>query len=421
MPLVNMKDLLIHAYRNGYAVGAFDLVSLDFLQAIMSAAESARAPVILSISESSFAHAELDLIMPAVEAAALRAKVPVAIHLYQGANLDSAVRAIRLGCNGVMVDASREPLFENINRTRAVVDMAHACGVAVEGELGNAHGMGGENDEHNSGPVSYSYTTVAEAKGYVERTGVDFLSVSVGTMNGRMKDKPKLEWSRLKEINAALGIPLAIHGGSGLSDDQYRKLITLGVAKINYNTVLSDVAGERIRSNAKQDRHGGYAALLSGIREAIQAEIEHCLRIWGSAGRAAEVSAQCRPWLNVEQVVVYNAPKLDEDQLRAMMLEGQRQLIAIPGVRAVQVGSVVDKSDRYRHCWLIRLASAAAIANYNKHPIHVAFAARQFHPAAADRIAADYCVAGFDHAAALLPLSAAPVAGGMSASQTSRL
>ncbi|MDP1705215.1 MAG: class II fructose-bisphosphate aldolase, partial [Sulfurimicrobium sp.] len=254
MPLVNMKDLLIHAYRNGYAVGAFDLVSLDFLQAIMSAAESARAPVILSISESSFAHAELDLIMPAVEAAALRAKVPVAIHLYQGANLDSAVRAIRLGCNGVMVDASREPLFENINRTRAVVDMAHACGVAVEGELGNAHGMGGENDEHNSGPVSYSYTTVAEAKGYVERTGVDFLSVSVGTMNGRMKDKPKLEWSRLKEINAALGIPLAIHGGSGLSDDQYRKLITLGVAKINYNTVLSDVAGERIRSNAKQDR-----------------------------------------------------------------------------------------------------------------------------------------------------------------------
>ncbi len=418
MPLVNMKDLLTHAYRNGYAVGAFELASLDFLQAIMAAAESARAPVILSISESNFAHSDFDLIMPAVEAAALRAKVPVAIQLYQGANLDSAIRAIRLGCNGVMVDASREPLFDNISRTRAVVDMAHACGVAVEGELGNVPSLEGASAERNPGAVSY--TTVAEAKGYVERTGVDFLAVSVGTMNGRMKEKPKLEWARLKEINAVLGIPLVIHGGSGLSDDQYRKLITLGVAKINYSTALNDVAGERIRGNAKQDRNGGYTALLSGMREALTAEIEHCLRIWGSAGRAAEVSAQCRPWLNVEQVVVYNAPRLDEDQLRAMMLEGQRQLATIPGVRAVQVGSVADKSDRYRHCWLIRLASSAVIESYKKHPAHVAFAARHFHPVAADRIAADYCVAGFDHAAAVLPLSAAPVATGMPANVQSR-
>lgn len=404
MPLVNMKDLLTHAYSNGYAVGAFELVSLDFLQAIMAAAESVRAPVVLGISEAHFESLALDIIMPAVEAAALRANVPVAIHLSHGATLDSAIRAIRLGCNSVMVDASREQLVDNISRTRDTVEMAHACGVSVEGELGGIEGDGAERRQSAA-----SHTTVAEARGYVERTGVDFLSVSIGTLHGRMKEKPRLDWGRLKEINTALGIPLVIRGGSGLSDDQFRKLITLGVAKINFYAALDDAAGERIRNNMKQDKQGGAASLLSGVRDVITAEAERCMRIWGSAGRAAEVLTQCRPWLNVEHVVVYNAPKLDESQLRAMMAEGQRRLVAIPGVRAVQVGSVVDKSDRYRHCWLIRLASSKALESYKHHSTRAAFIDRLFRPMAADRISADYCVAGTSHETALLPLSAAPV------------
>lgn len=407
MPLVNMKDLLSHAYRNGYAVGAFNLVSLDFLQAVMAAAESARAPVILSVSETHFEHFDFDLIMAAVEAAALRANVPVAIHLDHGESLDTAVRAIRLGCNSVMVDASHEPLFDNISRTRAVVDMAHSCGVAVEGELGHAPGVEGDDAERQNGTVGH--TTVAEAKGYVERTGVDFLAVSIGNMHGRMKDKPKLDWGRLKEINAALGIPLVIHGGSGLSDDQFRKLVSLGVSKINFYTVLNDAVGERIRDNAKQDKNGAATILMKGVRDVIAAEAERCMRIWGSAGRAAEVLAQCRPWLNIEQVVLYNAPQVDEGKLRALMAEGQRTLATIPGVRSVQVGSVADKSDRYRHCWLIRLASSEAIENYKRHPSQVAFAGRLFRPVAADRISAEYCVAGIGHETALLPLSAPPV------------
>ncbi len=389
MPIVHMKAMVDHAYAHGYAVGAFDLVSLDFLEGVLKAAESARAPVILSLAEPHFESCELEFIMPAVEAAASRASVPVAIHLDHGASIDSAVQAIRLGCNGVMVDASHESFIDNVNRTRAVVEMAHACGVPVEGELGYVPGVEGEDAERHSGLLQY--TTLAEAKGYVERTGVDFLAVSVGTVHGRAKDKPRLDWGRLKEINAALGMPLVIHGGTGLSDEQFRKLTTLGVAKINYYTALADAAGETIRAAAKAGAHG-YTALTATVREAVAREAERCMRVFGSAGRAAEVLARCPSWLNVEHVVVYNAPQVDETRLRAVMKEGQRALSAVPGVREVRVGSVADKSARYRHCWLIRFAAPEVIESYRHHPAHVAFADNLFRPIAADRLTADYRV-----------------------------
>lgn len=410
MPLVNMKDMLDHAHSHGYAVGAFDLVGLDFLEAIVVGAERARAPVILSLAESHFSHFDLKLAMPAVETAARRAQVPVAIHLDHGASLDSAIRAIRLGANGVMVDASHLDIGENIDATRAVTAMAHACGVCVEGELGYVPGVEGEDAERHPGPVQY--TTVAEAKAFVEHTGVDCLAVSVGTVHGRMKDKPGLDWGRLKDIHAALGLPLVIHGGTGLSDDQFRKLITFGVAKINYYTALADAAGDTIRAAARAGARS-YTALLAGVRESIAAEVERCLRVFGAAGRAAEVLDRCRPWINVEHVVLYNAPNHDEVRLRALMAEGQRVLSEIPGVREVTVGSVADQSARYRHCWLIRFAAPEVIESYKQHPTHVAFADHLFRPAAADRLTSDFRVADQVTGASTLPLSCAPVTEGV--------
>lgn len=390
MPLVNMKDMLHHAYRNGYAVGAFDLQSLDFLEGIVAAAESARAPVILSMDESHFGDLNFELAMSAVEAAAQRAVVPVAIQLDHGANTDSAVKAIRFGCNGITVDTPHLPLGENLDITRAVVKMAHACGVAVEGKLGYAPGVEEDEAEQSAGVVSY--TTPAEAKGFVKRTGVDFLAISVGTVHVPIKNgKPKFDWSRLKEINAALDIPLVISGGAGVTQEQFHRLITMGVAKINYYTALSEITGDSIRTAVKSGARG-YNALLAGVRTAVSAEVERCMRMWGAAGRAAEVLTQCRPWLNVERVVVYNASGLDGERIR-LMEQGQRQLSAIPGVREVKVGSVADKSTRYRHCWLIRLASTAVIESFNEHTAHVDFADRLFRTAAADSLTADYLVA----------------------------
>jgi len=249
MPLVNMRDLLYHAYNNNYAVGAFDLVGIDFLEAVIDAAERCRAAVILSIAEPHFGHYNLSLLMPAVEAAAKQASVPVAIQLDHGSSLESAVKAINLGCNGVMLDASDSPLPTNIEMTRKVVEMAHKCGIPVVGEVGYVAGIEGEGAEQHPGELAF--TNPSEAQIFVERTGVDFLAVSIGTVQGRMKEPAKLDYKRLKKLNQTVNIPLVIHGGSGLNESQFRKLITLGVAKINYYTALSDVAAK-----AMQDQHG---------------------------------------------------------------------------------------------------------------------------------------------------------------------
>jgi fructose-bisphosphate aldolase class II len=387
MPLVNMKQMLEHAHANGYAVGAFDLVSLDFLAGIMTAAERCQAPVILSLAESHFDYFDFDLAMPAVVVAAERARVPVAIHLDHGHSLESAVHGINLGCNGVMVDASHHSFEENVAITREVVAMARGCGVPVEGELGYVPGVEGEDAERHPGEMAY--TSVEEARDYVARTGVDFLAVSIGTVHGRMQGEPCLDLERLAAIDQALGIPLVIHGGTGLSDDQFRALIQRGVAKINYYTALADAAGEAIAANLSENARG-YTSQVEGVREAIADEVERCIRLWGGFGRAGAVLRHCEPWLPVEHLIIYNVQGLDEAGVEVMMAEGRRVLSAIPGVLAVDTGRAVEEEAQYRYCWRVRFCHPAVIDSYREHPDHVAFADRLFRPVAGGRVSIDY-------------------------------
>lgn len=388
MALVNMRDMLYHAYHNDYAVGAFDLVSLEFLEGIMDAAERCRAPVILSLAESHFDYFDFELIMPAVEAAARRASVPVAIHLDHGESLDSAVQGINLGCNGIMVDSSHHTLAENIRVTRNIVEMAHACGIPVEGELGYVPGVEGEDAERHPGEIAY--TTVEEAKSYVEQTGVDFLAVSIGTVHGRMKGEPNLDYHRLKQINETLKIPLVIHGGTGLNDDQFKRLIACGVTKINYYTALADAAGVHMRDNARIDHRGGYTSLMRGVNAAISVEVERCIRLWESSDRAEELLAECAAWAPVEHVIIYNVTGITEHDVNALMAEGRRVLSAIPGVREVTTGRAVKEDAEYRYTWLIHFCHPAVIDSYRDHPAHVAFADQYFRPVAGNRVSIDY-------------------------------
>ena len=392
MPLVDMRDMLQHAYRNNYAVGGFDLVSLDFLEAILEAAERCRSPVILSLAESHFGHYDFELAMAATEKAARRARVPVAIHLDHGASLDSAVRAINLGCNGVMVDASDEPFSVNVELTRQVVQTAHRCGITVEGELGYVAGVEGEDAERHPGEAVY--TSVAEAKAYAERTGVDCLAVSIGTVHGRMRGRPKLDFERLKRINAAVRLPLVIHGGTGLTETQYHRLISCGVAKINYYTALSDAAGKCIREHARTDARCGYTGLVKHVRARIRDEVEHCMQLWGSAGRAAEVLIQCQAWQPVQHLIVYNVEPGLESQVDSMMARGGEVLAGIPGVRRVVSGWALSDSPKFRFCWIVEFAHRKVIESYRDHPEHVAFANRLFRPIAGDRITIDFAEAG---------------------------
>lgn len=386
MALVNLRHMLVHAHRHRYAVAAFDLVSLDFLEAIVRAAENCRAPVILSLAESHFEYFDFELAMAATEAAARRTEAPVAIHLDHGASLESAVKAIRLGCNGVMVDASTLPFEDNVAVTRSVVDMAHGCGVPVEGELGYVAGVEGEDAEKHPGEVVF--TRPGEAWEYVERTGVDFLAVSIGTVHGRMRGEASLDLDRLQAINTTLGIPLVIHGGTGLSDAQFRALIERGVTKINYYTAVSDAAAGRIRENLAGAARGGYTALVRGIQEPMQAEMERCIRLWGSAGRARDLLAACEPWAPVDHVIVYNLTA--EADPAVLMAEGRRVLGAIPGVREVFTGTAVQEGARYRYCWNVRFCHPAVIDSYRDHPAHQDFADRLFRPQAADRLSIDF-------------------------------
>jgi fructose-bisphosphate aldolase class II len=386
MPIVAMKEMLNHAYRHGYAVGSFDVVSLDFVSGIISAAERSRSPVILSLAESHFDYFDFELLMPAVEAAAQRASVPVAIQLDHGISLDSAVRAIKLGCNGVMVDASDHPFDNNVELTRKVTEMAHGCGVPVEGELGYVPGVEGEDAERHPGELVY--TSVSEAEEYVRYTGVDFLAVSIGTVHGRMKGKPKLNYTRLQEINEALNIPLVLHGGTGLADEQYIRLVANGISKINYYTALADAAGNRIQQNAGNHAQG-YTGLVDGAADAISEEAERCIRLWGAAGRADELLQFCAPWMPVEHLILYNAD-ISDDGVHAMMAEGRRVLSNIPGVREVFTGDAIQEGAGYRFSWLVRFCHPAVIDSYRDHPDHIAFADNLFRPIAGDRISIDF-------------------------------
>ena len=388
MALVNMRDMLQHAYRNGYAVGGFDLVSLDFLEAIMSAAEAQRSPVILSLAESHFEYYDFKLAMAAAELAAQRSSVPVAIHLDHGASLESAVEAINAGCNGVMVDASHEAFEGNVAMTQSVVNMAHDCGVPVEGELGYVAGVEGEDAEKHPGEVVY--TSVEEAKSYVKQTRVDFLAVSIGTVHGRMKGVPVLDIERLKQINQALNIPLVIHGGTGLSDEQFSQLIANGVAKINYYTALADAAAKTMRDNVAANDGCGYTGIVQGIQQSMGAEIERCMKNWGSAGQADAVLECAQAWQPVQHVIIYNVDTNDDAQVARMMSEGEKILSKIPGVRRVITGQAVQDNAKYKFTWLIEFVHENVIASYRDHSDHLAFADNLFRPVAGDRISIDY-------------------------------
>ncbi len=398
MALVNMSDMLRHAHRNGYAVGGFDMVSLPFLDAILAAGERCRSPVILSLAESHFEHFDFETAMAAAERAARRASIPVAIHLDHGGSLDMATRAINLGCNGVMVDASEESFEANVARTQEVVAMAHGCGVPVEGELGYVAGAEGDDAEKHPGAVRY--TAPEEAREYVERTGVDCLAVSIGTVHGRMRGQPQLDFDRLAAINNTLGLPLVLHGGTGLSDESFHRLIRNGIAKINYYTAVNDVAGRRIRANAENTPDGGYTAMMHGVRGAMADEVARCMECWGSAGRAEGVLAESRPWHPVEHVILYNVSGVDDARVEAMMARGRQVLAGLPGVRRVFTGRAVKDGAQYRFSWLIEFASEAVIETYKAHPEHVAFANEHFRPVAGDRISIDFAGIGDDVAEA---------------------
>ena len=231
--LVNLNEVLKDAQKGKYAVGLFNTTDTDMLEAVIAAAEETKSPVIIGTAEVLLPYGELKLIAPAMIAAAKRASVPVVVHYDHGLTFDRFIEALQLGFSSVMFDGSAGDNEENLAATREIVKIAHAMGATVEGEIGH---VGEAISEDNA--VSDMYTTPQEAEDFIKATGVDALAIAIGTAHGAYKSKPKLDIERLKAIRAKVDTPLVLHGGSGLSDDDFKNTIREGIAKVNIFTDL---------------------------------------------------------------------------------------------------------------------------------------------------------------------------------------
>ena len=226
--LVSLKEILDFAEKGNFAVPAFNVYNMETVMGVIEAAQEEKAPVILQTYSRLFNSDNGYYLAPIILAAAEKAKVPVCFHLDHGATELEVIRGIRYGCTGIMIDASNLPLDENIEKTKKVAEMCKSAGIPVEGEVGH---VGSVNDESMG-----EFTTVEEAKEFVEKTGVDALAILVGTAHGRYKKTPNLDIQRIKDINEAVNTHLVLHGGSGIPDDQVKAAIKAGIRKINFGT-----------------------------------------------------------------------------------------------------------------------------------------------------------------------------------------
>ena len=276
--LVNLDYVLKRAQKGGYAVGLFNTTDTDMLEGVLAAAEELRAPVIIGTAEVLLPYGELKLIAPSVRAAAERATVPVVLHYDHGLTVERCIEALDLGFTSIMFDGSAGDPENNIELTRKVVEMCHAKGVTVEGEIGHVGNADVEGDQENN------YTTPEEAKAFIEATGVDALAVAIGTAHGAYKKKPCLDLERLAAIRSEVDTPLVLHGGSGLTDDDFRNTIKNGIAKVNIFTDLC-LAGERACKKGLEDKVG-YLEMRNLKVAEIKAETMKKMKVFGCDGKA---------------------------------------------------------------------------------------------------------------------------------------
>ncbi|NMA95791.1 MAG: class II fructose-1,6-bisphosphate aldolase [Clostridiales bacterium] len=282
--LVTLKEILQDAQKGGYAVGAFNVNNMEIVQAIMEAAEEQRSPVILQASQGGLKYAGVDYIAAMARLAGEKASVPVAVHLDHGTDFEQIMLCIRNGFTSVMIDGSQYPLDENIEITKKVVEVSHAVGMSVEGELGK---IGGVEDDVAVDAKDATMTDPKEAALFAKETGVDAFAIAIGTAHGVYKGEPKLDFERLKAIRDAVDTPLVLHGASGVSDDAIKKAVELGICKINIDTQIRQAFTRGVHS-VVENQPGEYdpRKILGPAREAMKEIVSAKMQLFGCAGKA---------------------------------------------------------------------------------------------------------------------------------------
>ena len=277
MSLATLKEVLDIAQERNCAIGMFNVVNMEYAEAIVQAAEELEFPVILGFPEVFFEYHPFDVTARYIVDVAKHSKVPTAVHLDHGSDFEIIMRVLKHGFTSVMFDGSAMEFDENVRQTSEIVRVAHAMGASVEGELGylGFEVIKGENDaQSNSLDLTdpTRLTKPEQAKEFVERTGVDALAIAIGNMHGHYRGTPKLDLTRLDEINHVANCALVLHGGSGLSDESFRDAIRLGIRKINIHTSLSDFALDYLRKELPES--GSWLELSDNLR----AELKNCIK-----------------------------------------------------------------------------------------------------------------------------------------------
>ena len=284
MALVSMKEMLIKAKAEGYAVGQFNINNLEWTQAILAAAQEENSPVILGVSEGAGKYmGGFYTVVKIVEGLMqdMNITVPVAIHLDHGSSFDKCKAAIDAGFTSVMIDASHHSFEENVAITKEVVEYAHARNVSVEAELGT---VGGEEDGVIGGIM---YANPQECKALVEATNIDCLAPALGSVHGPYKGEPNLGFTEMEEISKLTDLPLVLHGGTGIPTKDIQRSVSLGTAKINVNTENQIAASKVIREFLDNDKKTyDPRKFLGPAREAIKTTVIGKMREFGSSQKA---------------------------------------------------------------------------------------------------------------------------------------
>lgn len=241
--LVNLKDILRIAEAKKCAVGSFNTPNFESIKAVIGAAEELNQPVIIMHAQihEEMNVCKMDEIVPLMLFMADKARVPVCVHLDHGTDIDYVKRGIDLGFTSVMYDGSEKSMEENTANTCIITSMAHKKDVSVEAEVGSM----GTREGGGAGGASI-YTDPDLAAKFVKETGIDALACAFGTAHGIYKEQPKLDFERVQKIKSLVNTPIVMHGGSGVSEEDYRKVIACGVRKINYYTYMAKAGGEAV-------------------------------------------------------------------------------------------------------------------------------------------------------------------------------
>lgn len=273
--LVNLKEVLEDAQKRQYAVGLFNTVNLEMAQGVLAAAEETRSPVIIGTAEILLPYSSLAELAGMLIPMARRTSGPVVLHYDHGLTFEKCMEAMKLGFTSVMYDRSVLPLEQNQADCREMVKIAHAMDITVEAELGHV----GAND----GDDGSIYTQPDEAARFAEATGVDALAVAIGTAHGAYKEAPKLDFDRLAKLREAVPVPLVLHGGSGLSDEDFRRCVAGGISKVN---IFTDINCAALRAAQTSDVSGGITSVMNRIADAVKEETMKKMALFSCTGKA---------------------------------------------------------------------------------------------------------------------------------------